>query len=175
MLVDFLVGQADFSCHLPDRQACMTEIYNPLVLTETKSCPVLVHFLVGQADFRGHLHDRQAWFIFSAFYHLGWAPCDAYAWHHGIMFLCFWCHFLGQCSLPWLGISVTGKIKFHFKCKFCFPSKIEAKYWVSWLMKTALEFVILCSNLWLKVEVTVRQNIFPWCPCVCTVYVHLCI
>ena len=53
---------------------------------------------------------------------------------------------------------------------------IEAKYWLSWpsldvkrtwrrAIKTDLEFVILCNNRWLKIEVTARQkSVSPWCP-----------
>ena len=50
---------------------------------------------------------------------------------------------------------------------------IEAKYWVSWLsMKTALEFVILCT---LKIEVTARQKAYfrgvaLWVECRTSVY-----
>ena len=53
------------------------------------------------------------------------------------------------------------------------PESSEAKYWVPWLsfdvwqtwiraMKPALEFVILCSNRWLKIEVAARKkSVFP--------------
>ena len=51
--------------------------------------------------------------------------------------------------------------------------RVEAKYWDSWLSflvtfikreyeqtENCLEFVILCSNRWLKIEVTARQNAY---------------
>ena len=43
---------------------------------------------------------------------------------------------------------------------------LKIKYWIIWLrtMKTALEFVILCNNRWLKIEVSTRQkSVFRRC------------
>ena len=86
--------------------------------------------------------------------------------------------------------SLKVEIKFHLECKLHFPSaqlmwrqvclakvseSIEDKYWVSWrsfdvkktwirASKTALEFVILCSNRWLEIKVTALQkSVFPRC------------
>ena len=84
--------------------------------------------------------------------------------------------------------SVKVEIKFHLECKLHFPcahlmlqkthltnvsESTEARYWVCWhvnffawirAMKTALEFVILCSNRGLQIEVTTRQkSVFPRC------------
>ena len=96
---------------------------------------------------------------------------------------------VGQCSSPWTCKLSESRDKFHLECKLHFPSaqlilrqmhlttvsaSIEVKYWVSWLVlmltsvKTSyqnwLEFVILCSNRWLKVEVSARQkSVFTRC------------
>ena len=87
---------------------------------------------------------------------------------------------------------VKVEIKFHLECKLCFPCEqfllrkihgtnlsvsVEATYWVSWVsldlqrtwrrraIKIALDFVILYSDRWLKLEVTVRwKSVFPWRP-----------
>ena len=90
---------------------------------------------------------------------------------------------VGQRSSPWPCNSVKVELN-HLECKLNFPSaqlmlrqmhlmkvfeRIEAKYRVFWLRfwrltsvntsyQNCLEFVILCSNRWFKIEVTARQK-----------------